>query len=155
MHFADQSTNGAIAWSWDFGDSQADSTSFLQNPAHVYNTGGYYNVCLAVADSNGCRDTICKQEIVSLPPKVPSGFSPNGDGENDIFYVYGGPFHSLDMKIYNNWGELIFESTNQSVGWDGKRSGIDQPIGVYVYIVVGVTEDGIEHKLSGDVTLLR
>lgn len=155
VHFGDQSTNGAISWSWDFGDSQVDSTSNLQNPSHVYTTGGYYNVCLAVTDTNGCRDTICKQEIVSLPPKVPSGFSPNGDGENDIFYVYGGPFHSLDMKIYNNWGELIFESTNQSVGWDGKRKGIDQPIGVYVYIVVGVTEDGLKHKLSGDVTLLR
>ncbi len=155
VHFTDQSTNGAISWTWDFGDSQADSSSTNQNPSHAYNTGGYYNVCLAVTDANGCSDTICKQEIVSLPPKVPSAFSPNGDGENDIFYVYGGPFHSLDFKIYNNWGELIFESTNQSQGWDGKRKGIDQPIGVYVYVVVGVTEDGESHKLSGDVTLLR
>ena len=155
VHFTDMSTNGAIAWNWDFGDSQIDSTSTLQNPTHTYGTGGYYNVCLYVTDANGCTDTICKQEIISLPPKVPTAFSPNGDGENDIFYVYGGPFRSLSFKIYNNWGELIFESDKQSVGWDGTRKGVDQPIGVYVYTVVGVTEDGEEHRMSGDVTLLR
>lgn len=155
VNFTDMSTNGATAWFWDFGDSQTDSTSNLQNPTHVYNTGGYYQVCLYATDGNGCTDTICKQEIVSLPPAVPSGFTPNGDGQNDIFYVYGGPFRSLEFKIYNNWGELIFESSKQSDGWDGKRKGIDQPIGVYVYTVVGVTEDGETHKLSGDVTLLR
>ena len=69
--------------------------------------------------------------------------------------MYGGPLKALDFKIYNNWGELIFESTEQEKGWDGKRNGIDQPIGVYVYTVVGQTEDGENHKLSGDVTLLR
>jgi gliding motility-associated-like protein len=155
VHFTDQSTNGPTAWSWDFGDSQSDSTSTTQSPTHVYGTGGYYDVCLIVTDVNGCTDTTCKQEIISLPPAVPSGFTPNGDNENDIFYVYGGPFKTLEFKIYNNWGELIYISDKQSEGWDGRRKGIDQPIGVYVYVVDAVTEDGEAHHLSGDVTLLR
>jgi gliding motility-associated-like protein len=155
VQFTDQSTNGPVSWFWDFGDSQIDSTSTLQNPTHIYGTGGYYDVCLIVTDINGCTDTVCKQEIISLPPVVPSGFTPNGDGENDVFYVYGGPFKTLEFKIYNNWGELIYISDKQSEGWDGKRKGIDQPIGVYVYTVFAVTDDGEEHHLSGDVTLLR
>jgi len=155
VNFTDLSTNGATSWFWDFGDSSSDSTSTLQNPTHVYTAGGFYDVCLIVTDTNGCTDTICRTEIVTMPPDVPTGFSPNGDGQNDIFYVYGGPFRTLKFKIYNNWGELIFESDSQAKGWDGKRDGIDQPVGVYVYTVEGVTEDNLEHKLSGDVTLLR
>jgi gliding motility-associated-like protein len=155
VNFSDLSTNGAISWLWDFGDSSSDSTSTLQNPSHAYSEGGIYDVCLYVTDTNGCTDTICKVEIISMPPNVPSGFSPNGDGQNDILFVYGGPFRELNFKIYNNWGELIFQSDNQATGWDGKRNGIDQPIGVYVYTVSGTTEDGESHTLSGDVTLLR
>lgn len=162
INFTDQSTNGAISWFWDFGDGSSDSTSTLQNPSHVYGAGGFYDVCLIVTDVNGCTDTICQQEIISMPPDVPTGFSPNGDGENDIFYIYGGPFKEIEFRIYNNWGELIFESTDATqcgnhtcAGWDGKRKGVDQALGVYVYTVIGVTEDDKEHKISGDVTLLR
>ncbi|MCX6294744.1 MAG: PKD domain-containing protein [Bacteroidetes bacterium] len=107
INFSDQSTNGPISWFWNFGDSSADSSSTLQNPTHIYGAGGYYDVCLIVTDINGCTDTICKTEIISMPPEVPTGFTPNGDGANDIFYVYGGPFKKLEFKIYNNWGELI------------------------------------------------
>jgi gliding motility-associated-like protein len=155
VNFTDLSTNGAISWFWDFGDDSNDSTSTLQNPSHIYTEGGYYDVCLYVTDTNGCTDTICKTEIISMPPDVPSGFSPNGDGQNDVLFVYGGPFKELDFRIYNNWGELIFQSDKQTTGWDGTRNGIDQPLGVYVYTVSGITEDGEPHKLSGDVTLLR
>ena len=162
INFSDQSTNGPISWAWDFGDSAIDSTSTLQNPSHIYSAGGYYDVCLIVTDINGCTDTVCKTEIISMPPDVPTGFTPNGDGENDVFYVYGGPFKKIEFRIYNNWGELIFESTDITncmghtcKGWDGKRNGIDQAVGVYVYTVVGVTEDDKAHKISGDVTLLR
>jgi gliding motility-associated-like protein len=155
VKFTDQSTNFPVSWFWDFGDTSPDSTSTLQNPTHIYRVGGVYYACLIVTDANGCKDTTCQKEIVSLPPVVPSGFTPNHDGENDIFYVYGGPFKKLNVKIYNNWGELIFESNSQSHGWDGKRNGVDQAIGVYVWTVVGDTEDDQHYELSGDVTLIR
>lgn len=150
--FSDQ-TAASVAWSWNFGDGS--SGSGLKNPNHTYTVGGFYNVCLIATDGNGCTDTTCQQEIVSTYPVGPTAFSPNGDGQNDVFYAYGGPFKTIAFRIYNNWGELIFESERQWAGWDGKYKGVDQAIGVYVYTIVGVTEDDTEYSVSGDVTLLR
>ncbi|MES2284736.1 MAG: PKD domain-containing protein [Bacteroidota bacterium] len=150
--FQNQSTSD-VSWLWNFGDSSTGS--ILENPTHVYTTAGVYNVCLVATDASGCNDTTCQTEIVSTNPTGPSGFSPNGDGQNDVFYLMGGPFKTLEFRIYNNWGELVFETTKQSIGWDGKYKGIDQAIGVYVYSVVGITEDDFEYKVSGDITLLR
>ena len=153
VHFTDQSVN-RIKWYWHFGDSSSDSTSTKQNPTHVYNAIGHYNVCLIVTDQNECTDTACITEMISLPVGVPNAFSPNDDGQNDMFSIYGGPFKKIEMKIFNNWGDLIYTTDKQS-GWDGRVSGIDQPAGVYVYTVYCVSEDDQEHHLSGDVTLIR
>lgn len=152
ISFQNQST-ADVSWLWNFGDSSTGS--ILENPTHVYTTAGVYNVCLVATDISGCNDTTCQTEIVSTDPVGPSGFSPNGDGQNDVFYLLGGPFKTLEFRIYNNWGELVFETTKQSIGWDGKFKGIDQAIGVYVYSVIGITEDDFEYKVSGDITLLR
>ena len=90
-----------------------------------------------------------------MPPQIPNAFSPNGSGQNNSFNVLGGPYLELNFKIYNNWGELIFESDQQSKGWDGTRDGVAQPIGVYIYTVNAVTLDKEQYTLKGDVTLLR
>ncbi|MES2591041.1 MAG: PKD domain-containing protein [Bacteroidota bacterium] len=150
--FMDMSVD-AVSWAWNFGDGSTGTAA--QNPSHIYTVGGVYDVCLISTDLNGCTDTVCHEEIVSTNPAGPSGFSPNGDGQNDVFYVYGGPFKTIEFRVYNNWGELVFESNKQSAGWDGKYKGVDQPIGVYVYTIVGITEDDTKYKVSGDVTLLR
>jgi gliding motility-associated-like protein len=150
--FTDGST-AATGWDWNFGDGTAASTS--ESPTHTFTVGGIYNVCLIATDANSCADTICWPETVSALPQGPSAFSPNGDGKNDVFYVFGGPFKTLNFRVYNNWGELVFESNKQSYGWDGTFKGVDQPMGPYVYTVVAVTEDDKEYKTSGDVTLLR
>jgi len=158
VNFTDQSVTNIVSWSWDFGDpaSGANNTSTSQNPSHQYTLGGIYTVVLIVTDANGCLDTVDYEVIVSLPPNVPTGFTPgNGDGQNDILFVLGGPFRELEFRIYNNWGELIFISNSQNVGWDGTKDGKDQPMGVYIWTVKGVTEDNVEHQLSGDVTLIR
>ncbi|GAB4133878.1 MAG: hypothetical protein Fur0041_06490 [Bacteroidia bacterium] len=153
IQFSDQSYTNIVSWNWTFGDSTAPSSA--QNPNHSYQYPGTYQVILVVADTNGCQDTIVTDYIISSPPHVPSGFSPNNDLQNDILFVYGGPFTELEFRIYNNWGELIFVSNDQSIGWDGKRNGIEQPMGVYVYTVRAVTASGDQYKLEGDVTLIR
>lgn len=152
INFTDQSTP-VVSWTWNFGD---DTTHYYtQNPVHSYANGGTFIVTLIVTDLNGCSDTITHEVIISVPPAVPSGFSPNGDGQNDILFVYGGPYKELEFRIYNNWGELIFTSFKQTDGWDGRKDGKPQPIGVYVWTVKGVTEDNVSHELKGDVSLLR
>jgi gliding motility-associated-like protein len=152
INFTDGST-GSSTWYWEFGDNTGTSTQ--QNPSYTYSLGGIYTVTEIVTNAFGCTDTIDHEVIVTLPPDVATGFTPNGDGVNDVLYVMGGPFAKLEFKIYNNWGELIFISTNQADGWDGTRNGVLQPVGVYVFTVTATTEDGLQHQVSGDVTLLR
>lgn len=154
INFTDQtvSPEPIISWDWDFGDGQFDNN---QNTTHDYENGGQFEVILIVEDDQGCIDTAKNIVNIFLPPLVPTGFSPNGDLENDVLFVYGGPFETLSFKVYNNWGEVIFESNDQSIGWDGTYKGIEQPIGVYVWTVDATTSDGSEHELSGDTSLIK
>lgn len=154
VNFTDQSTPAPsiVSWYWDFEDG---NSSVDQNPVHQWDSAGFYDVMLVVTDANGCIDTVRNEIVVFLPPFIPSGFAPNNNGTNDVLYVLGGPFTELKFDIYNNWGQLIFTSEDQTVGWDGTYKGAIQPMGVYVYVVKATSLDGIEHELSGDVTLMR
>jgi gliding motility-associated-like protein len=154
VSMTDQSSvaGNIIAWQWDFGDS---TNSTAQNPSHQWAYPGLYPITLIVENNFGCLDTAVYDYIITAPPVVPSAFSPNGSGENELFLVYGGPFTELELRIYNKWGELIFVSNSQAQGWDGTRNGVEQPVGVYVYTVHAVTPDGKDHYLEGDVTLVR
>jgi gliding motility-associated-like protein len=139
-------------WNWYFGDSTATN---IQNPNHNYNYPGNYMVTLVVKDINGCIDTARREIMVVLLPDVPTAFSPNADGQNDFFLVRGGPFKTINIKLYNNWGQLIFETNNQLDGWNGTFNGTEQPIGVYIWVVEVEMFTGKKFKKSGDVTLLR
>ncbi|RAJ75388.1 gliding motility-associated-like protein, partial [Chitinophaga dinghuensis] len=86
---------------------------------------------------------------------VPNLFSPNGDGINDIEYVYGTAIAQLEFRIYNHWGQLVFESKDQRQGWDGTMNGVKQPVGVYVYILKATMQDGTVVTKKGNVTLMR
>ncbi|HEY9262684.1 gliding motility-associated C-terminal domain-containing protein [Chitinophaga sp.] len=86
---------------------------------------------------------------------VPNLFSPNGDGVNDIEYVYSTAIAQLEFRIYNQWGQLVFTSKDQRQGWDGTMSGQKQPVGVYVYIVKATMQDGTVITKKGNVTLMR
>jgi gliding motility-associated-like protein len=86
---------------------------------------------------------------------IPNSFTPNGDGKNDILYVYGNTIKSINISVYNQWGERIFNSTNQSKGWDGLGFGKIQPTGVYIYAAQIVLLDGIVLNRKGTVNLIR
>lgn len=152
--FTDASTGpgSLVSWYWNLGDS---SYVNIENPEHAYANSGEYNVTLVVKDINGCIDTARHEVTVVLLPDVPTAFSPNSDGQNDVFLVKGGPFKTIDLRIYNNWGQLIFESNDQMQGWDGTFNGTAQPLGVYVWVVDVETFSGKKIKKTGDVTLLR
>jgi gliding motility-associated-like protein len=153
VFFTDETTGNTIVnWFWNFGDGEGNN---VQNPIHSYEDGGNFPVTLIVTDLNGCMDTAIRFIDIALLPVLPTGFTPNGDGENDIFIIRGGPFKSVDFKIYNNWGELIFTSTEQSEGWDGTFKSELSPLGVYTWTFVVEMPNGQIIRKSGDVTLIR
>ncbi|MDP3558651.1 MAG: PKD domain-containing protein, partial [Bacteroidota bacterium] len=153
---------GISDFNWDFGDV---TTSIVANPYHVYADTGMYIVTLFVRSDSGCTasifDTVhvvkCKNDIIIVigEPAVPSGFTPNGDGSNDILYVKGGPFNSLDFRIFNEWGNQIFHSDIQSTGWDGTYKSALQPGGRFIWTVNGELIDGRKIKMAGEVILNR
>lgn len=86
---------------------------------------------------------------------IPNTFTPNGDGKNDLFYVYGNTVSKLKLRVYNQWGQFIYESLNIQNGWDGTYRGEMQPNGVYVYYVDIEFNDGTKAIRKGTITLLR
>jgi gliding motility-associated-like protein len=86
---------------------------------------------------------------------IPNTFTPNGDGKNDVFYVYGNAIAKVQMRIYNQWGQFIYESLQLQNGWDGTFKGQVQPNGVYVYYIDLVLTDGTKTRRKGTITLLR
>ncbi|MCK9612341.1 MAG: gliding motility-associated C-terminal domain-containing protein [Bacteroidales bacterium] len=86
---------------------------------------------------------------------LPNIFSPNGDGQNDVFRVRGENIETLHLAVYNRWGEKVFESQNKNDGWDGNYKGKPCSANVYVYHATIVFEDGTETSRKGNVTLVR
>jgi gliding motility-associated-like protein len=116
----------------------------------------YSAVALSTA---GCIDTASITITVSAPEKhevfVPNVFSPNGDGKNDILKVYSTTLKSMEFSIFNQWGEMIFRTTNINGGWDGTAKGKLQPGTVYIYVLKAVMVDNSIINKKGSVTLLR
>ncbi len=86
---------------------------------------------------------------------VPNVFSPNGDGKNDILYVYGNYITKVDMRIFNQWGQMIAHITNKTQGWNGTFKGTQQPVGVYVYVLKAELSTGKTVELKGSITIVR
>lgn len=156
VQFEDIST-GSSTFLWDFGDESDGSEE--KNPLYSYPSEGNFTATQIVISDQGCTDSTSQVVIVSdpdvYPPKTPQAFSPNGDGVNDVFYVRGGPFTTLNLQIYDGWGEKIFESDSIDEGWDGMARGELVQIGVYVYVVKATTTAGKEYEIQGKVTIIK
>ena len=86
---------------------------------------------------------------------LPTAFSPNGDGKNDILYVRGSNMQELYLRIYNRWGQLVFETHDVNTGWDGKYHSEDAPIEAYAYVLSVIFKSGEAFQKQGNITLLR
>jgi gliding motility-associated-like protein len=161
VSFTDQST-GADSWFWDFGDA-AQSNSILQNPQFIFQDTGCFNVTLTVSSLNGCtadttEDICIVSEYVFY---VPNTFTPNGNGVNDIFLpvISGYAEGTYHLMIFDRWGNLIFESTDADIGWDGKvqdgKSGKLCQIDTYVWVIDVSEWNFTEHEYRGHVNLIR
>jgi gliding motility-associated-like protein len=151
--FTNLSTN-ANRYTWDFGDNTASNEV---NPVHQFTKTGNFKVCLTAFNNSNCPSTLCKMVPADVEPELglPTGFSPNGDGDNDILYVRGAAIVTLDLKIFNRWGQLVFETNSKDKGWDGTFNGQPQPIDAYAFVLNATFIDGSAKVMKGNVTLLR
>jgi gliding motility-associated-like protein/uncharacterized repeat protein (TIGR01451 family) len=122
------------------------------------NDGATYRVTLT--NSNGCvslsSNVITTAVVCVTGIYVPDVFTPNGDGVNDVIHpVTPGIRKFKWFKIYNRWGNLVFESANPQVGWDGRFRGKDQPADTYIWVVEGADGNGVYMKKTGMLNLLR
>ena len=144
-----------INFEWKFGDG---SISTVEAPSHEYQYPGIYEVVLEVIDQNGCEYTFSEfievKELVAI--HVPSAFSPNGDGFNDELYLGWSQVHDLEFKLFNRWGQVVFESTNPDFKWNGiDPNGAIVSEGVYVFHVKAIDVQGRPVEKSGTITILR
>lgn len=152
--FLDASSD-AVTWHWDFGNG---ITSDSRNPQAFLPYGMNSLVTLIITDASGCADTTSQlfnldtyANLVSID--VPNVFTPNGDGQNDVFTLdteaFLGP--CTDMSVFNRWGEAVFVSQGSNITWDGRNfSGEPCTSGTYFYVIA---VNGLEFK--GSLTLIR
>ena len=85
----------------------------------------------------------------------PNAFSPNGDGNNETYLAYGASVKTFELRIYNRWGEKVFETNNFFEGWNGEYKGAPLPMGVYVYYSSVTLMNNKTNKYKGSLTLIR
>ncbi len=155
VEFQNQTTSGST-WLWVV-DSVAISHD--RDATQIYDTSGIHQVCLYVNKSEMCPDSVCKTFRVESKPAidVPNAFSPNDDGRNDIFFVRGIGVAQLNLKIFNRWGQKVFETTDINIGWDGQYKGVPQEMDVYAWELNATLDDLNQTKVvrNGNVTLIR
>lgn len=146
------STITSYAWTPSLGLSCTDCANPLATP---YNHLTNYTV--TVTYNRGCVATANITVMVEnkLPVFIPNSFSPNGDGNNDVFQIFGEGIKTVDLKIFNRWGEKVYESNNQFAGWDGTyRSEMQNP-SVFAYTVkITFLDDKVIDRV-GSITLIR
>lgn len=156
--FINNSEN-ATSYTWNFGDGSSSSST---NPIHNYIAeAGNYTVELIAYNEAGCTDTA--RQIVEIQDLliyyVPNSFTPNGDEHNNTFQpVFNSGFDPYDynLVVFNRWGETLFESNNNEIGWDGTYLGKAVPTGIYTWRIEFKVSNSDERKiLVGHVNVLR
>ena len=108
----------------------------------------------------GCKtEDSVKLSVLACDSKaifVPNTFTPNGDGVNDKLFVRGGGLRGIEyFRVFDRWGDLVFETHDITEGWDGSTKGHPGDIATYVYVLEGVCSSGSKVQMSGNVTLVR
>ena len=149
----------SIIWSPASG---LDNPNIITPKFHYSDSVSY--MVIGTFDSTGCADTVhlnigainCASYI-----DAPQAFSPNGNGVNDHFTLFANKIAEYDLRIYNRWGELVYESTdlselnNMSKGWDGTYQGKPQSVGTFVYYLTATDDYNKKISKKGNITLLR
>jgi gliding motility-associated-like protein len=138
---------GGVSYSWLIDNSTANPLTYTMQERT------YFEV--RIRDKNNCERTIGKWVDVVAEIEINEAFSPNGDGINDIIApTYKGNVVILFFKIYNRWGQTIYEGSGADAKWDGRFNGTDQPQGSYVYSIQ-YNINGKTVTKTGGLTLIK
>lgn len=160
--FTDTSTGKITSWLWDFGNGVTSTAA--DPPAQTYprstvGKGVDYTIRLIIRNADGCADTATHvmQVLTSCYITVPNAFTPNGDGENDYLYPLNAwKTTKLMFRVYNRYGQLVFETRDWTNKWDGTIKGKKQPAGTYVWTLTYTNiETGEKFSLKGNTILVR
>lgn len=154
ISFTDAST-GAASWQWTFGDGIGSSSQ--QNPVYSYANANTYEVMLVVSTENNCKDT-AYDEVIIYPLDdiyIPNAFTPNGDGLNENFGVFGLGFRNVEMAVYNRYGNRIYFTNANQPRWDGTIRGKKCDMGTYAYVIRLTDSRGERRIYKGNVLLIR
>ena len=159
IHFQNYSYRADTCF-WYFGDGDSSNAYHPDHMYAIYPTGNY-NVELVVSTEKGCRDTVYNTVTVKdeYTFYAPTSFSPDNDGINDYFMVFGNGIDKnyFHLYIYDRWGEIIFDTEDLNDSWDGRISGTSKvaPIGAYTWLVQYRDLQNIQHEETGAVTIIR
>jgi gliding motility-associated-like protein len=155
--FTNLSSDDAISFVWYFGDGDSVATTSRAPVVHQYNATGTFNACLKAINAAGCIDTICKPVETLINPlvDVPNAFTPNSGDINSKIMVRGFGIARMHFIIWNRWGQKVFETNDQRIGWDGRYKGALQPMEVYGYTLEVQFFDGTKTARKGDITLIK
>lgn len=154
VSFTDQSDNG-YAWQWNFGDGGTDNN---KNPQHSYTDTGLFEVTLITNNSNNqCNDTVSYSLRVLDIYRIfiPDAFSPNSDEFNNIWNPSFTSIMTVELTIFNRWGEQLFYSNDNTGKWDGTFNGEECEQGVYYYHIKVRDNRKKWHYYNGTLTLIR
>lgn len=146
--------SGGVSYEWYPNEfiSSTDMASPVVNPTESTT----YTV--VITTDKGCvfTKTIPVSVRNSVNIFVPNAFSPDGNNNNDIFvYIAQGIFKLESFKVFNRFGELIFKTESERIGWDGKFNGMPEPPGTYVYEIKGADAENNPIVVKGNVTLIK
>jgi gliding motility-associated-like protein len=147
---------------WMFSGTGIDGydTANVEHPQRIFETPGKYPVMLIQRTDKGCVDSVVKflDIVEDFNVFIPNTFTPNGDGNNEVFNVKGLGLKSTgySMEIFDRWGHLIYQSKDVTKGWDGTAKGIPAQDGVYIYKIFATGANGEGKKeYRGHVTLMK
>ena len=152
--FTNNSAN-ATNYLWQFGTGD---TSTAVNPTYIYAPLGTFTVCLYADNGGNCVDTACSTIDIFINSVfvIPNVFTPNGDGINDLFTLQTKGLKTLDVEIFNRWGQKITEWHTVNGGWDGRSSsGVICSDGTYYFIVNALGFDGKKYYEKGAFSLVQ
>ena len=154
IQFTDLSEERIVKWEWDFGDK---TSSAEKEPSHTYGKKGKFEVVLIATDRYGCQNRFTKTVEITRSYRlmVPNAFTPLLDVNKSFVPKFKG-LVSLELSIFNVWGELIYRNSDLAQeGWDGTLNGTLQEAGFYFYSLVGIATDGEKVESNGKFRLIR